>query len=225
MEGYFITGTDTEVGKTYVSAMLLRQLVQQTGGNTRITGFKPFCSGPRDDAEALRNASSPPPPLDIVNPCWFALPAAPLVAARQEAFPLQVQSLWTAWEQLSSSYEIILAEGAGGWLTPLLPGMRVADLARRLGLPVLVVASNRLGAINHTLLTVERIQADGLDCAGVFLNNLPQPDERQLDEETPARTTNAGVIMELLPDGVPLLASIPPHATELPAQALERFRR
>lgn len=216
MKGFFITGTDTNVGKTYVTVRLLRALVDARGPEARVAGFKAFSSGSREDAELIAAASQPPPPLDIVNPCWFPQPTAPLVAIRQraEAFPLQMESIWSAWEQLGADYDIVLAEGVGGWLAPLLPEMRVADFAKALDLPVVVVVGNRLGALNHTLLTVERILSDGMTCAGVLLNNAKPGD-------TPARSSNARMLEELLPVQVPLLGEMALGAETLPEAGLE----
>ena len=220
MKGLFITGTDTNVGKTYVTVRLLQAFAQTGGPQARVGGFKAFCSGSREDAELIAAASRPEAPLDLVNPCWFSLPTAPLVAIRQleaEAYPLQLESIWTAWEQLCADYDLLLAEGVGGWLAPLLPEMRVSDFAKALDLPVLVVVGNRLGALNHTLLTVERILSDGLVCAGVLLNN-PQTTEspRQTEMQTPSRNTNAQMLAELLPAGVPFLGELAAGAEILP---------
>ncbi len=220
-KGLFVTGTDTEVGKTYVTVLLLRALAEALGPAAKVTGFKAFATGDRHDAERIQAVSRPAPDLDLINPCWFAQPTAPLVSFRQqaEAFPLQMEGVWSAWETLRGSYDAVVAEGVGGWLAPLLPEMRVADFAKALDLPVVVVAANRIGALNHTLLTVERVLADGLPCVGVILNSLAAtvPDA--------AQASNADMLRELLPPGSPLLCELPRGATELPREVIDFLLR
>lgn len=166
----FITGTDTGVGKTHVTALILRHLHGVTGQST--VGFKPFCSGGREDAEILREASSPvPDSLDEINPCWWETPVAPSLAARWENKPADTGSICRALQKLTGLYHHVLIEGAGGWLAPLTDEMTVEDFALDAGWPVVVVAAQRLGMISHTLLTVERIMAHGLVCPGIILNH------------------------------------------------------
>jgi dethiobiotin synthetase len=167
---YFITGTDTTVGKTYVASLLTRAL-RRAGFDT--VALKPICCGSRDDVEALCAASDNELSVETSNPFWFQTPVAPLVAARLENRDLDLQALAAWFERHRNRRRSLLVEGAGGWLVPIAPQATVADLAALFGLPVLLVVANRLGCLNHTLLTVESIRAHGLDCRGIVLNTLP----------------------------------------------------
>jgi dethiobiotin synthetase len=183
---YFITGTDTAVGKTYVASLLTRAL-RKAGFDT--VALKPICCGSREDVEALCAASDNELSPDICNPVWLQTPVAPLVAARMENRELDLAALATWFERHRQRRRSLLVEGAGGWLVPLTPQGTVADLAAHFGLPVLLVVANRLGCLNHTLLTLESIRARGLDCRGIALNTLPgnsnaatQTNRRTLEE-------------------------------------------
>jgi dethiobiotin synthetase len=193
---YFITGTDTGVGKTYVASLLVRGL--RNAGLDSVA-MKPICCGDRTDAELLREASGARLTLDEINPVWLSAPAAPLVAADMEKCAVDLDLIRAAFARLRRSHRSILVEGAGGWLVPIRRDYFVADLAADFGLPVLVVVRNRLGAINHTLLTVRAIQSRGLQCAGIVLNNLD-------DEPHVATKTNRAIIEDL--SGVPVLFEI-----------------
>ena len=190
----FITGTDTGVGKTHVTSLWLHQL--NATGN-RAVGYKPVCSGGREDALALTRASAPGAALDEINPVWFQSPLSPLVASRIERRPVSLASLAAGYQHLASKFDSVLVEGAGGWETPLTDGKTMADLAAALALPVVVVVNNRLGAINHTILTVQAIQSRDLFCRGIILN-YPE------DERDPASISNRSVLEEFL--DVPILA-------------------
>jgi dethiobiotin synthetase len=197
-----VTGTDTDAGKTHVSCLLLRWLA----GQGSAAGYKPVCSGGRGDAVALAAASSPPCPLDRVNPVWFQTPLAPLAASRIENRPVDFGALVGGFHLLASDYDHIVVEGAGGWESPLAEGKTVADLAAALGLPVLVVVNNKLGAVNHAILTVRSILARGLRCAGLVLNH-PH------DTRSPASIVNRSLLEEFLP-ATPILAEILHGETE-----------
>ena len=207
----FITGTDTGVGKTHVAALLVRAL---RAAGTDAVGFKPICCGGREDAVALAEASGDVA-LNDVNPVWLRPPVAPYAAAMIEGRIADLALVREKFAQLRAAHTAVIVEGAGGWLVPVTRDFSMADLAAEFALPVLVVAANRLGVINHTLLTVAAIRASGLKCAGVVLNHphAPQPDD-------PAIVTNAGVLGELLaalPGGaVPLLGEIEFGAEVLP---------
>jgi dethiobiotin synthetase len=209
----FITGTDTGVGKTRVAAMLVRAL-RATGVDA--AGFKPICCGGREDAELLAEASGGAVALDDVNPVWLRPPVAPYTAAMIEERMVDLARVREKFVQLRAAHTAVIVEGAGGWLVPVTRDFSMADLAAEFTLPVLVVAANRLGVINHTLLTLAAIRASGLECAGVVLN---QPHATAPDD--PAVVTNAGVLRELLaalPEGaVPLLGEIGFGAEVLPA--------
>lgn len=167
----FLTGTDTGVGKTHVTALLARAL-RRAGLDT--VALKPVCSGDRHDAETLREACGRELDLDAVNPLWFAAPLAPYAAARRENRTISLPALEAWFRSVSAGRQSVLVEGAGGWLVPLSENFLLADLAVALGLPVIVVVANRLGCVNHALLTIESIRARGLECRGIVLNT-PAP--------------------------------------------------
>ena len=203
MRGLFITGTGTEVGKTHVAALIARQLVAE---GVRVGVYKPAASGCRlvdgeliaDDAVALWEAAGRPMTLEAVCPQRFEAPLAPNVAAREEGKRVDAELLRTgiqAWRE----FEFVLAEGAGGLMSPLSDDDYNADLARDLGLPLVIVAANRLGVINDTLQTVITAEAKGLPVAGVVLNDVtPTADE--------SRATNADELERRLK--VPLLGCV-----------------
>jgi len=189
---FFITGTDTGVGKTYVTRLLLETL--RNAGQDAV-GYKPVACGDRDDAVILAAASGGLP-LDEINPVFLKTPLAPYVACLLENRTLDPAVLIAGYHHLAASHAQVLVEGAGGWEVPLAANYRVSDLAADLKLPVILVAANQLGALNHILLTVNAIRAKGLVCAGIILNQLE-------DEMDTAMITNKGVVEDLT--GVPLL--------------------
>ena len=191
---YFITGTDTNSGKTYVTCLLLRAL--NAAGKPAV-GFKPACCGDRQDVEALLAAGAPGPVADEVNPVFFAQPLSPLVAGWMANVPFDFAAITTAWENLSGKHEHILVEGAGGWEVPVTVKETMADVAVALGLPVVVVVNNRLGALNHCLLTVRAVQGRGLKVVAIVLN-YPH------DERDSASISNPAALREILP-GIPLV--------------------
>lgn len=191
----FITGTDTGVGKTYVTRLILETLRNE---GIDAVGYKPVASGDRADATILAAASGDLA-RDLVNPVFLKPALAPLVAGMLENRVITCEELVAGYQALATAHRTVIVEGVGGWEVPLAPGFHVADLALALGLPVVVVAANRLGCLNHTLLTVKAIQARGLRCAGIVLNQLE-------DEMDTAMVTNNGIIASLA--GVPLLAHL-----------------
>ncbi len=171
MPRYFITGTDTGIGKTWFTRWLVRAWRLQ-GYNA--VGLKPISSGDRDDAVFLREASGNVLSLDETNPIHFLQPAAPLIAARTENRTIDFPTLNRSILTTANRFSHVAVEGVGGWRVPLASGYEVRDWARDLALPVVVVALNRLGVLNHTLLTLESIHAAGLTCAAVVLNAGPE---------------------------------------------------
>lgn len=200
---YFITGTDTGVGKTYFTAMLTRAL-RRTGFDT--VALKPICCGPRDDVEALRHAADNELSPEEINPVWLRQPAAPLVAAREEGRNIDLVSLADWFAAISRGRKSVLIEGAGGWLVPLTPKQTVADLAALFGLPVLVVVADKLGCLNHTQLTLQNIRSRGLSCAGLVLNAITA-------DGSIAQKTNRKILAEICE--APLLFEIQPGQTEI----------
>jgi dethiobiotin synthetase len=221
----FITGTDTGVGKTLVGRVLGAALRAR---GLRVAPHKPFESGAgRDgrgglvpgDTLALMAACGLAPSgedLGVCNNYCFATPVAPALAARLEGVTVDVERVLRAHESLRSRYDVVLIEGAGGLLVPLADQVLVADLAARLGAPLLVVARASLGTINHTLLTVAEARRRGLAVAGVVLSAL-QPDA------TPDGPHNAAAIEHLA--GVPVLGTLPfvPAAPTAEAATLARL--
>lgn len=196
-KSFFVTGTSTEVGKTHFSCLLIEAL--KVSG-LEVTGYKPICCGDRDDAQRLRSAGSNMDcSLDDINPVWFKAPAAPLAAARIENRNFSLEELHEKYLQLSEQYDCVVTEGVGGWEVPLTASATVADLADLIAAPVIVVIDNRLGALNHTILTVNAIRQRGLGCAGLVLNQCQ-------DERDSASISNRVIIEEMLE--VPVLGEI-----------------
>jgi dethiobiotin synthetase len=206
---YFITGTDTNVGKTYLTCLLLRAL---RAAGLDAVGFKPICCGDRDDAQALLDASlegrahaRPPAPsspltLEQINPVFYPTPVAPFAAAQLANRPVDLPAIQSAYQSLAASHDLVLVEGVGGWEVPLSENQTVADLATMLNLPVLLVVANRLGALNHTLLTAKAIRDRSLPLKGLILNHL----EDELDTAT---ISNPQILRQTLPH-TPILAEI-----------------
>ena len=199
----FVTGTDTGVGKTRFTVWLLECLGQR---GMRCAGYKPICCGDRDDAMRLRAASCPGLTIDDVNPVWLRTPAAPLTAAQTEGRKIDLPVLREGFARLSSRFDFVAVEGVGGWMVPITTRYFSNDLAVDLRLPVIVVAENRLGCLNHILLTVHAIETAGLKCAGVVLNDLAK-------EPDLAMTTNAETLRSCL--ALPVLAGFDPAKAEL----------
>ena len=191
----FITGTDTGVGKTYVTARLIRRLRAQ-GLDT--VGFKPICCGSREDAEILRAASGDAVELNEVNPVWLRTPAAPYTAAMIENRTVDLALVRETFAGLRARHDSVLVEGVGGWLVPITRGYTVADLAAEFALPVIVVVKNRLGALNHAALTVHHLRSLALTCAGLILNDGLPTAEDAGEPQGIAMSTNPGVLEETL---------------------------
>ncbi len=176
--GLFITGTDTEVGKTYVAAMIARWL---RGQGRRVGVYKPIASGclwqennlVSEDAFALWEAAGRPATLEAVCPQRFAAALAPHLAAQAEGQRADFGQMIAGLESWTASSDILIVEGAGGLLCPVTEGTEtIADLAQIFGFPLVVVARNSLGTINHTLLTLEVARGRQLPVAGIVLNNI-----------------------------------------------------
>jgi dethiobiotin synthetase len=203
--GLFFTGTDTGVGKTFVTAAVARLLRRQ--GRT-VTVSKPVATGAAavegrwlsDDTLRLAEAAGLPDNLEAVTPWAFPEPVAPPVAARRHGVTLTLDALRQAVLRLSRPGAAVLVEGVGGLLCPLTETETVADLAAALRLPLVVVARRSLGTLNHTLLTLEVARGRGLAVAGLVVN-----------ETTPvqdlADQTNVAELQRRA--GVPLLAVVP----------------
>lgn len=175
--GFFITGTDTGVGKTRTTCALLHAAAQ-LGYST--IGMKPVAAGferqgegwQNEDVEALIAASSVKTDRRLINPYALRNPIAPHIAAEQQGVALRIPPVRAAFEALVEQAEVVLVEGAGGFVVPLDATHDMADMAVALGLPVILVVGMRLGCINHALLTAEAIRHRGLILAGWAANNL-----------------------------------------------------
>lgn len=204
-----ITGTDTGVGKTVVAAALLARFRER---GLRVAGMKPVETGvaagdPESDAARLRAAAGGTDRFTDVCPLVLPEPLAPWVTARRAGVDVDLDRLDAAFQRLSERRDVVVVEGAGGLLVPLSRDVTFADLFHRWNLDVVVVAANRLGAINHTLLTVRAALGANLRVRGVVLNDVaPQTSGT-------AEASNRGVLAELLP-GIPVLPFpwLTPHA-------------
>jgi len=200
MKGFFITGTDTDVGKTYVTSLIIKALRSK---KLDAVGYKPICCGGREDAYALQEASGGDGGGSLnlykVNPFWMRTPASPYVAGMFEKKQLEVAPLLQGARDLAADHDLVLVEGVGGWLVPILKDYMIADFAKDLGLPVILVVGNRLGALNQTLLTVQSMRATGIEPVGMVFNNL-------IEELDTATVTNKNIAEDLT--GVPVLADV-----------------
>ncbi|HEY8899317.1 MAG TPA: dethiobiotin synthase [Chthoniobacterales bacterium] len=171
---FFITGTDTEVGKTFFSVRLVRAL---RAAGIDAVGFKPVACGDWEDVDALVEAADGIEPRSAICPVHLDMPASPLTAAFAQETTIDPATMVSAYRALAARHEMVIVEGAGGWLVPITPDYFIADLATELALPVILVVRNRLGALNHTLLTIESIHRCGLPCVGIVLNHIDASDD------------------------------------------------
>lgn len=175
--GIFVTGTDTGVGKSWISAGLMAALQQE---GLSVLGMKPVASGCEQTPDGLRNEDAlllqqqgtHPVDYELLNPYAFAPPIAPHVAAAQAGVHIDLTRIETNYKILAAQADVVVVEGAGGWLVPLNESDTMADLAARLGLEVVLVVGLRLGCINHALLSVESITRRGIPLAGWVANTL-----------------------------------------------------
>ncbi|MGB5063325.1 MAG: dethiobiotin synthase [Candidatus Competibacter sp.] len=173
-QAFFVTGTDTGVGKTHVTCALLHATRQR--GRTAI-GMKPIAAGVEadgrnDDVVQLLAASSTQPPVELVNPFLYTSPIAPHIAAQETGRPIEIVVIQQAFERLQALADVVWVEGVGGFRVPLDERYDTADLARILALPVILVVGMRLGCLNHALLTAEAITRRGLTLAGWVANRI-----------------------------------------------------
>lgn len=188
---YFVIGTDTNVGKTYVASALLRHFAAK---GVKAVGMKPIASGcepgthgiwqgqfMNDDVLALHEAGNVPAPLDLINPYRFAPAIAPHIAADKIGVKIDLEVIARAYQSLAAMADMVIVEGAGGFFVPLNDQQMLADLAVKLNLPIILVVGMRLGCINHALLTVEAIKARGLQLAGWVANRI-DPDMSMFEE-------------------------------------------
>ena len=181
MSGFFITGTDTGVGKTFVTCALIRAL-QRRG--IRVAPMKPISAGSiningrsmNEDVALLMAATGDRYPPELVNPYCFHAAIAPHIAAKHDGVEIDLAAIQAAYQQLAANADCVLVEGAGGFLVPMTESESMALIPAALQLPVVVVVGMRLGCLNHALLTQEAIKARGLRLAG-WVANTPAPGE------------------------------------------------
>lgn len=217
--GLFVTGTDTEVGKTYVSSLIVTQLCRL---GISVGVYKPVASGcirsgdelVSEDAQQLWEAAGKPKTLHDVTPQRFEAALAPNVAARLAGVSVDSELIRSGLDAWSES-DFVLIEGVGGLLAPMTDDQLVADFASEFGYPLLVVVGNKLGCINHALLTLEVAKQRGLEVAGIVLDDVEQPDE--------SATWNRNEIERL--SGSEVLAHVKHGqvSIELPQQTIEKI--
>jgi len=201
---FFVTGTDTEIGKTFSSSALL-QAIAQRGLST--VGMKPIASGAElrnglwhnDDVDSLIAASSVQADTALVCPYLMQTPAAPHIVAKQEHVDISLPHILASYQQLTHVAEAVIVEGVGGFCVPLNDTVDTADLAQQLDLPVILVVGLRLGCINHALLTAQAIRARGLRLAAWIANTV--------DSQMLYLQDNIDAIQQRI--GAPMLGHIP----------------
>jgi dethiobiotin synthetase len=179
MRSFFITGTDTEIGKTFAACALMHAMQQK---NISVAPMKPIAAGTIDvdgvrmneDVHALLSVYAKPIDVRAVNPYCFDEPIAPHLAARHDATTVSLNAIRDAFHQLHAAHDCVLVEGAGGFLVPMSESISMAEIPKSLSLGVILVVGMRLGCINHALLTVEAIRARGLTLAG-WIGNTVDP--------------------------------------------------
>lgn len=211
-KAFFVTGTDTDVGKTTISSGLLAKAVQQ---KLMTAAIKPIASGCTKTAQGLRNSdaltllenTNLSLTYEEINPIAFLPPIAPHIAAQEQDIDLSVTTLYPYVKHvLLKKADFTLIEGAGGWRVPLNDTEYLSDLVKALALPVILVVGVRLGCVNHAVLTLETIQRDGLIVAG-WIANIIDPQMARLDD-------NLQTLAKLIK--VPCLGTVP-HLTKLTA--------
>lgn len=211
--GFFVTGTDTGIGKTLISCALLHAFA---GSGARAIGMKPVAAGCREtpygteseDVAQLRAASSVHAPDELVAPYAFAPAIAPHIGARQAGVEIELARIHSAYLELSRRADVVIVEGVGGFRVPLNAREDTADLAVLLALPIILVVGMRLGCLNHALLTVEAIRTRKLELAGWIANQI-QPEMEAFDQ-------NVAALEERI--CAPRLATIPFQVSLDPAQ-------
>jgi dethiobiotin synthetase len=212
--GVFVTGTDTGVGKTAVAVALVHAL--RTLG-LEVGVMKPVAAGVvsggrfNDDALALIAASGTDWPYELVNPYLFTDPVAPHLAAEDEGVDIELDTVLAAYARIAADCDIVVVEGAGGWLVPTGPGRSMADVAAALSLPVVTVVGMRLGCLNHALLTVASVREYGLQTVAWVANHV--------DPEMRFAERNVAALGERL--ATPMLARLPFDSTRTPQETAQ----
>jgi dethiobiotin synthetase len=229
VRGVFITGTDTEVGKTVVSTAMVRALV---AAGYRIAAMKPVAAGAdlapaglrNSDALSLIEAANVAAPYELVNPHCLSLPASPHIAALQAGIRIESAPIVRAFDKLASLSDLVVVEGAGGWLAPISDTGTMADLATALDIPVVLVVGLRLGCLNHALLTAQAIEASGLWLAG-WIGNHVQPHFEHASENIAALEARLSApVLDIVPFQTHLTAAPDAVRATLSALAVTRLK-
>ncbi|EFE08708.1 dethiobiotin synthase [Citrobacter youngae] len=211
---YFVTGTDTEVGKTIASCALLQAAGQQ---GLRAVGYKPVASGSEMTAEGLRNSdalalqrhSVVAVDYAAINPYTFAEPTSPHIISADEGRPILASVMSAGLRSLEKQADWVLVEGAGGWFTPLSPTLSFSDWVKTEQLPVILVVGVKLGCINHAILTALAVQQAGLTLAGWVANDVTPPGKRHAEYMATLRRVLAAPLL----GEIPWLAEEPERAS------------
>ncbi|HGJ64452.1 TPA: dethiobiotin synthase [bacterium] len=226
-KGFFVTGTDTGVGKTIISASLicfLNNLGYRTGAMKpiesgckiqRFTGLKTTSTDILipNDGMFLKKIANMQEPIDLITPIRFREPLAPFTASKIEGKSINIGKIKDAFSRLSKKYELLIVEGIGGLLVPIKKNYYVLDLAKDIGLPLIVVARPSLGTLNHTMLTVNYAIKEGLRVAGIIMNYNKPP------ENTIAEKTNSDILKKISP--IPIIG-IFPYLKNMKNKAIEK---
>lgn len=177
MKHFFITGTDTEVGKTWFTVSLMVALKKR---GFDVMGMKPIATGAKiidnklvnEDAELIMKHCSKKTSYNLINPFVYELPAAPSIAANYESTRIDQDQIIENYNNLRSISDVMVVEGLGGWRAPITDKSLLSDIALRLNIPIIMVVGMKLGCINHAILTADAIRGDGLNLYGWVSNNL-----------------------------------------------------
>lgn len=210
----FVTGTDTNVGKTVVTALLTAHL---SAMGMSFRAVKPFCSGERTDALLLAELQHGMLSIDQLNPFYFPPPVSPWTAARLTGRTISATETLEFLHERARGMHLLLIEGAGGLLSPLADKLNSADLIATLGAEVIVVAANRLGVLNHTLLTVEALRARGVKQVRIALVDPAMRAEAVRSNESDLRI----LLPDILTVRIPFLAAYSPNASVIRNAATE----
>lgn len=205
-KGFFVTGTDTGVGKTVITIALIKALAVL---GFKAGGMKPVETGCSREGEIfvpsdgmfIKTASHMEENIRLISPCCFEKPLAPLTASEIEGIRIDLDKIKTAFSELMQKYDVVVVEGIGGLLVPIKRDYFVLDLAKDLELPIIVVARAGLGTLNHTMLTVNYALKEGITVAGIIINYSLPPDD------TLAEETNPDIISQISP--VPVIGIFP----------------
>ena len=203
MKSLFVTGTDTDVGKTYVTAGLavsLRKSGVDVGGMTPFAaGLKQKTGFKSEDVEILANASEVNDPENLINPQFFPIPASPYTAWKNLKIKPKVNSILSSFKELKKIHEMILVEGMGGIMTPILKDYFVSDLIKDMKIPSVIVCRTKVGTINHTIMTIKMCGKYRIPLRGIIINDFDSDgyNVKELTRDLKSLT------------GIPILGSVP----------------